>query len=140
MTFIFPQVFNFAHIPSFATSFALTIHFAPKQSVNYGVSRTKAFLAAGYKNLQMAVQPWAIRFVDPHKTHWHSGVETGICYLCKDAQISFTSLVVRKRPGNGKKEPAWLLFCSAFLSRVLLVLHFGIEDKESVRCSDKPKG
>ena len=78
MRFIFLQVFNFVHIPSFATSFALTIHFVPKQSVNYGVSRGKGFLATGYKNLQMAVQPLAICFVDPHRTHGHSSVETEI--------------------------------------------------------------
>ena len=73
-----------------ATSFPLTIHFFPKQSVNYGVSRGKGFLAAGYKNLQMAVQPWAIRFVDPHRTQRHSSVESKIYYLCKEAQIFFT--------------------------------------------------
>ena len=76
MRFIFPQVFNFVHIPSFATS--LTIHFVPKQSVNYAVSRGKGYLVAGYKNLQMAVQPWSICFVDPHRTHRQSSVETEI--------------------------------------------------------------
>lgn len=80
--FIFPQVFSFVLIVSFATSFARTIHFVPMQSANYGVSRGEFFLAAGYKSIQMAVEPWAIRFVDLHRTHRHDSVQTEIYYTC----------------------------------------------------------